>query len=284
MLERALRQPVSAEANAYDRSPSMAEFYDCIEPLATRPDIAFYVAAARECGGPILELGCGTGRILIPTARAGIEISGVDGSECMLAACRGRVAGEAVDVQRRISLHQGDIRAFHLARRFRLITMPFRLFQYLLTVEEQLACLAAVHRHVEPEGSLILDVAEPSIYKLASPLDATDVVAEETPALPDGRKIVRRHRTLDRDLCSQTFSTELAFHVTYPDGRSQDFAHQHRFRYLFRFELEHLLARAGFIIRDVYSGFDRSPYGSTYPSDLVIIAVPELRSAVVRTC
>src|SRR5436190_14481539 len=105
----------------------------------------------------------------------------------MLAACRSRVAGETVDVQRRINLYHGDIRAFDLARRFRLITLPFRLFQYLLTVEEQLACLAAVRRHVEPHGFLILDVAEPSILRLGSPLDTTEVVAEEASTLSDGR-------------------------------------------------------------------------------------------------
>jgi SAM-dependent methyltransferase len=275
---------MSTEANAYDRSPFMAEFYDYIEPLATRSDIAFYVGAARDCGGPILELGCGTGRILAPTARAGIEASGLDGSQYMLAACRRRVAGEAVDVQRRINLYCGDMRAFDLARRFRLITLPFRLFQYLLTVEEQLACLAAVRRHVEPNGSVILDVAEPSIHRLASPLDATELVAEEASTLSDGRRIICRHRNVDRDLCSQTFSTELAFHVTHPNGRSENFAHQHRFRYFFRFELEHLLARAGFAITDVYSGFDRCPYGSTYPGDLIFIARPELKSPAVHVC
>ena len=259
------------EARAYDRSPFIAELYDYIATLAARPDIDFYVNAAREYGGPVLELGCGTGRILIPTARAGIEVSGVDASEQMLAACRRRLDDETPEVRGRTTLYAGDMRALDLRRRYRLITLPFRLFQYLLTVEEQLACLAAVDRHLEASGWLILDVAEPSIQNLASPLDTAET--DEQPFRhPDGRTIIRHHRLLERDLCSQTFSTELAFDVTYLDGRTERFAHQHRFRYLFRLEAEHLLARAGFIVSNVFSDFDRSPYGAKYPGTLIFIA------------
>ena len=259
------------DADDYDRSPFMAELYDCIPAVATRPDIAFYVEAARERGGPVLELGCGTGRILIPTARARIDVRGLDGSRRMLAACQTHVEREPPDVQARIRLHQGDIRAFDLGQAFRLITLPFRVFQYLLTVDEQLACLAAVRDHLEQAGRVILDLAEPSIPSLATPVDSA-AIDEEPFTHPDGRTIVRRHRNLERDLITQTFSNELGFLVAYPDGRTERHAHRHRFRYVFRFEAEHLLARAGFTIESVFSGFDRAPYGAHYPGELIFVA------------
>lgn len=260
------------EASGYDRSPFVAEFYDHVVPYSTRPDIGFYVQAAREYGGPVLELGCGTGRVLIPTARAGIDVSGLDASERMLATCRARLESEPPEVRRRTGLYHADIRDFDLGCRFHLITLPFRPFQYLLTVEEQLACLAALRRHLEPSGWLVFDLFNPSVYTLARPVNATDTDEEPPFTHPDGRTVIRRNRILERTLSDQTFAGELVYHVTHPGGQTEHLVHQYRFRYLFRFEAEHLLARAGFSVEHVYSGFDRSPYGSQYPGELIFVA------------
>jgi SAM-dependent methyltransferase len=94
-----LSQPPQVDASGYDRARFIPEFYDYVVPYATRPDIGFYVGAARQHGGPVLELGCGTGRILIPTARAGIDISGLDSSEGMLKVCRARLDKEPANVR-----------------------------------------------------------------------------------------------------------------------------------------------------------------------------------------
>ena len=77
-----------SQAGGYDTYAFVAELYDHIAPYRDRPDMAFWVEAARESGGPVLEIGCGTGRILIPTARAGIDIVGLDLSSYMLDICR----------------------------------------------------------------------------------------------------------------------------------------------------------------------------------------------------
>ena len=272
MFEHSFVQPSHMEASGYDRSPFIAEFSPYVAAYATRPDIDFYVRAARECRGPVLELGCGSGRILIPTARAGIDISGLDASERMLAVCRAAIEAEPPEVQRRTGLHHGDIRGFNLSSRFRLITMPFRPFQYLLTLEEQLACLGAIRHHLQPNGQLVFDLFNPSVHSLARPVDPAETDEEPPFTHPDGRTVVRRNRILERDLANQTFAGELIYHVTYPGGQTERLAHHYRFRYLFRFEAEHLLARAGFSVDHVYSGFDRSPYGSQYPGDLVFVA------------
>src|SRR5216683_2691595 len=84
--------------NDEDRSPFIAEFSPYVAAYLTRPDIDFYVQVARECGGPVLELGCGSGRILIPTARAGLNITGLDSSEGMLAVCRATIETEPPQV------------------------------------------------------------------------------------------------------------------------------------------------------------------------------------------
>ncbi len=81
-----------------------AEFYDYVVPYQTRPDVTFFVEAAQASGGPVLEVGCGTGRVLIPTARAGISIYGIDLSPHMLAVCEQRLEQEPAEVQQRVQL------------------------------------------------------------------------------------------------------------------------------------------------------------------------------------
>ena len=129
----------------------IADLYDHVVPYRERPDVPFFIDEAKDSGGPVLELGCGTGRILIPTARAGIEIVGLDLSQPMIEVCRARLREEAADVQSRVQLVEGDMRRFDLSRTFKLITTPFRSFQHLITVEDQRACLASVHRHLDRE-------------------------------------------------------------------------------------------------------------------------------------
>jgi SAM-dependent methyltransferase len=260
------------DASGYDSAPFIPEFYDHVVPYATREDVAFYVDMARQQGGPVLELGCGTGRVLIPTARAGIEIVGLDAADGMLEACRRRLRAEPLEVQRRVSLQRGDMRDFQLARQFRLISIPFRPFQHLITVEAQLGCLAAVRRHLAPDGRFVFDIFNPSVHRLAQPADGVETDEEPPFTLPDGRTVIRRHRFLERDLVNQVSTSELVYHVAHTDGRQERLVHRLRMRYIFRFEAEHLLARTGFAVEHVYADFKRSPYGSQYPGDLVFVA------------
>lgn len=250
----------------------VAEMYDYVTPYAARRDVDFYVETACALGGPALEIGCGTGRVLIPTARAGVEIVGLDISPYMLATCRQRLAGEPDEVRARVALVQGDMRKFDLGRTFHLVTTPFRPFQHLTTVEDQIACLRAIHRHLEPGGVLILDLFNPSLHFLtdSSRLEEYDDGPPFT--LPDGRQVQRRSRILARDYYNQIQDVEMAYYVTRPDGRQERLAHRFFMRYLFRYEAEHLLARVGFSVESVYADFDRSPYGSKYPGELIIVA------------
>jgi SAM-dependent methyltransferase len=237
-----------------------------------RPDISFYVNAARESGGPVLEIGCGSGRVLIPTARAGVEIVGIDASESMLAICRSRLDAESKDVQLRAWLVHQDMRDFDLRRKFRLVTIPFRPFQHLATVDDQIACLTLVHRHLIDGGRLILDVFNPSFEALAKDDIGEEHGDEEPFTTPDGRRVLRRFKVVERDLANQVNHVELIYRVTHVDGRQETLVHAFEMRYLFRFELEHLLTRCGFTLENVYADFDKHPYGSMYPGELIVEA------------
>ena len=251
---------------------STADLYDHVVPYRKRPDVSFYVEAATEAGSPVLEVGCGTGRVLIPTALAGTAIVGLDMSPHMLAVCRRRLREEDITVQHRAELVQADMRQFDLDRLFTLAMIPFRPFQHLLTVDEQLSCLASIWRHLVDGGRLVFDVFNPFLEWIVATPSSEEGGDEPEFATPDGRRVMRKQRTLTRDRVRQVDQHELIYYVTYPDGRQERVVHAFPLRYLFRFEVEHLLARAGFQLEHLYAGFDKSPYGSTYPGDLVCVA------------
>jgi SAM-dependent methyltransferase len=259
-------------SGGYEEYSFTAEFYDHIGPYRERQDVGFYVEMALESGGPVLEIGCGTGRVLIPTAQAGVEIVGLDNSERMLALCREKVSREPAEVQSRVELARGDMRQFDLGKTFSLVTTPFRPFQHLMTVEDQLSCLACIHRHLADGARFVLDLFNPDLERLVDEKYLAEQEDEEPFTMPDGRRVIRRNRTASRDPFNQIHQNELVYYVTHPDGREERLVHAFPFRHLFRWEAEHLLARSGFQVEDVYADFDKSPYGSKYPGELIFVA------------
>jgi len=164
------------------------------------------------------------------------------------------------------------MRRFDLDREFALVTTPFRPFQYLLSVEDQLECLKTIHSHLAPSGRLVLDLFNPSLHFLVSDTVGTEYGDEPEFLMADGRRILRRECVSARDLFNQVQNVEAIYYVTYPDGRQERVVHRFPMRYLFRFEAEHLLARCGFEVENVYADFDRSPFGSKYPGELIMVA------------
>lgn len=260
-----------------DEYEAIAEYYDHVTIYRNRADLEFFTAAAVESGGPVLEIGCGTGRVLLPTARTGVAVTGLDASSSMLTICRRELSYEPAELRGRVTLVEGDMRNFDLGRTFNLITIPFRPFQHLVTVADQLACLAAVRRHLRPGGRFILDLFNPSLEALVAP-----VMVESAPEaefeMPDGRKVVRRYRIVSRHRAEQFNRIELIYDISHRDGTTERRVHDFNMRYLFRYEAEHLLARAGFELEAVYSDYDRSPFGSKEPGELILVAKPSPRA------
>ena len=125
-------------------------------------DLGFYLGLAREAAGPILELGCGTGRALLPIMAEGIPCTGVDESPPMLAALA------AKSPPANLRLVQASMQDFDLQPdRFALIFSAFRAFQHMYTVEDHLACLACVRRHLAPGGCFAFDVFNPRLARIA---------------------------------------------------------------------------------------------------------------------
>lgn len=249
---------------------TIADYYDATPLYANRADIGFYLACAAEAKGKILELGCGTGRVLIPIAAAGHAIVGLDLSPDMLARCRKKLRAQPPDVQARVRVVEGTMTAFALGEIFSLVTVPFRGFQHLLTVGDQLACLECVRRHLAPGGRLIFDVFHPNPAMLHDPAFTEE--REESPEieLPDGRRFRRASRIAAFRRAEQINEVEIITYVRHPDGRQERLVGAFPIRYFFRYELEHLLARGGFRLRALYGNFTRSPLSDDSPEMIVL--------------
>ncbi len=263
---------MSDDTGGYQSNPIVAQLYDHIPPYKNREDVDFFVEAAVDSGGPVLEVGCGTGRVLIPTARAGIAITGLDLSEHMLDVCREILKSESSEVREQVDLVQGDMRDFDLGKTFSLVTTPFRPFQHLVRTEDQIKCLKSIHRHLNPGGKLILDIFNPSLTRLADQNLGEEHETEPGFTTPDGIRVQRKDRIVERDYTHQVQHVELIYYLTHPDGREERIVHAFPMRYLFRYEAEHLLARCGFEVEELYADFQKNPYGSSYPGELIFVA------------
>jgi SAM-dependent methyltransferase len=253
----------------YEDQAFVAEFYDHNPAYAARPDVGFWLSLAGTAGGPILELGCGTGRVLIPIAAAGHTVVGLDLSEYMLARCREKLAAQPAEVQERARLVQASMTGFDLAQSFALVIVPFRGFQHLVPVAEQLACLRCANRHLVGGGRIVLDLFQVNLRYITTP-EALEEREDLNTMLPDGRRLRRTHRVAGWHRAEQYNDVEMIHYVTHPDGREERLVQAFPFRYFFRYEVEHLLARCGFEVVDVFGGYDRSPLADGSPEMLAM--------------
>jgi len=215
-------------------------------------DVDFYVEEARRSGGPVAEFGCGTGRILVPTAEIGIEIAGVDSSPAMLARARARLAGRDLPA----TLHEGDMRDFDLRRTFALVTIPFRAIAHVLDADGHVRLFRNMRNHLAPEGRLVFDFFQPNLKFLAEPREEKlDFEREE-----DGRKIRRFHSAVPHPW-SQVTDVTFRWEIEDAGGAVEEHRVDFPMRWFYRFELEHVLARAGLVVESILGGFDGAPLG-----------------------
>ena len=119
----------------------------------------FYLKQTEISGSPVLELACGSGHILIPLAKNGVEIVGLDNSAEMISACERKASEQNIKIQ----ILYGDMRKFELGREFKLIFIAGNSLQHLGTIDELSACFDCVKRHLAPDGKFVVEVFNPFI-------------------------------------------------------------------------------------------------------------------------
>lgn len=247
----------------------MESFYDVFADFYDRwhkdypQDIPLWLEYAKKFGSPVLELACGTGRVLIPVAREGIEISGLDSSGKMVKKAKENITKEPQEVQDRMKLITADMRDFQLDQKFNLALVIFNSFQHLMTIEDQDRCLRCVYRHLEDKGRLIITVFNPDLTRPEGVIRRDgDPAVKDYPEKGDRLDISYyqffNHREQKTDVHylldvqkpgKELFRRKITFTV----------------HYFFPTEFERMLISNGFVVEDLFGDYNKSEFTRRSP-------------------
>jgi len=222
-------------------------------------EIDFYREMATEVksnDGAVLEVACGTGRVAIRLVQEGVSIVGIDLSPAMLDVAREKSVGF-----QNVRWVQGDMRSFELGEAFGLVIIPGHAFQNMITPEDQVACLECIKRHLTPGGILVVHLDHQNtswLGDLCGEKGGLFESAEQFQHPKTGRQI-HTSRAWSYEPSTQTATVQMVWEKVGADGRVVDRRETGpiRLHCVFRFEMEHLLARVGFAVEAVYGDFFR---------------------------
>jgi SAM-dependent methyltransferase len=225
----------------------VARFYDAVyASLRDGVDNAWYLERMARAGGPVLEIGVGTGRLFAEARRRGIDAWGIDLSPAMIAACRAKLEPQDHD---RVSV--ADAVSLGASRRFAMVCAPFRVLSHVHEAADQLRLLDAVHDCLLPGGAFIFDLYVPNLRFL---LDGIPEHADFDGEYVPGRRLRRIVQSSPADLSTQRNRVRMQFRWDDEDGGHAD-EWTFEMRFFFRFEVEHLVARSKLSLEALYGDF-----------------------------
>lgn len=229
-----------------------ADFHDAIHS-SFADDIGLWLSFAGRTDRPVLEIGCGTGRISLELALHGHVVTGIDPSPAMLQLARARAEEEAIDV----TLLEGEFADLILEPdHYGFVLLPLDVFLYCQDGEAQLAMLRKIARLLTFNGLLAIDVPGPALW--LDPSTSGQPMLTFTGETASGVRFDCWHMHED-DLASQTRDLRITYETLGEDGSVRRRVSQHRLRYVYRFELECLLDIAGLALVDLYGDYDLGP-------------------------
>ncbi len=247
--------------NEYDL---IAPFYD-IEHMHFTEDLDLYSNFAELCGGKILELACGSGRLLLPLAREGYALTGVDTSAAMLERARQHLQAEELTAQ--CKLFQQDISTLHLEQKFRLAFIALGSFGHITVRKDQQRALASVRTHLSPGATFIIDISNADARYMENLTG--QVLHQGTWQIEEDRRLT--HFISPASATQQHLLELTHFYEQYRQGESIQRTTITTKLYLFeRNEIELLLEQAGFVIKGIYGDYDLSPYQLESPRMICI--------------
>ncbi len=235
-----------------------ARFYDA-DYRNYVEDIDTILELAEEYGDPILELGCGTGRVLLPLAAAGHQVVGIDISMTLLDVARTKLTAAGLDAL--VALVKGDMRHHPLERaNFGFAFCTSNTLMHLNTVGDQLAVLRNAHRHLRPGGLLLVDLFNPDIGRLLE-VNGVLELADQWIDPYSGTQVLKWSVRM-LDLAAQIQDTLFIYEEVLADGQTRRTACPFALRFLWHSEAELMLQMAGFTVDAVWGDFAGNPYDS----------------------
>lgn len=215
-----------------------------------KDDILFYLKHAKKIGGEVLELGCGTGRISIPLVEYGFKVTAVDSSQNMIRALKEKTNN--LKIKKNLEIIKGNLTEIRISKKFNLIIMPFRVFQCLLSVDEQQKALLNIKHHLIPNGLLIFDIYYPN-FKILSNIPSQEEIDGEF--IFRNKRIIKSHINGSIDTLNQVMTTDIMYSEYFQGKKIIISKNTIKMRYSFKFEIEHLLKLNGFFIKQLLSDY-----------------------------
>ncbi len=242
----------------------IARFYDQDDGRLSE-DIPTILGFAQKGGGPVLELGVGSGRLALPLAKAGFEVTGIDISDKMLAFARQRIA--EAGLSHRVNLIHNDFVEFELDQSFGLAYCGYNSFLHLIEIKEQLAAMACWRRHLMADGLLVIDVHNPQLEHLAS-ADGSLALADSW-IDPETGFLVHKLQATEVDLPDQRYIIHRFYDEIVADSVVRRSSVKLETRILLRREMELLLKFSGFAGIQWFGDHDLSPWQPESPRIIV---------------
>ena len=254
-------------ADFEDPYAELPDLYD-LEHAGFSDDVELYLRLAEVVGDPILELGCGTGRLLAPLAAAGHRITGIDRSRPMLERARATLHMQTGNLESRVTLSKGLLTEAECAPGgpFGLVIFSLNGLMHVPTMAGQRAALTSARRALDPRGMLVIDVLNPT-PELLTTLDGR--VQHEGSWRDAEGTIIDRFSARTHDSAEQRIDTELWYDLTDREGHIRRVRSGFPLRYLFASELALLLEISGFVEWKIYGSYDLDPFDER--SDRLIV-------------
>lgn len=245
------------------------DFYELM--WTDRKDIRFYQQICKTYGPRILELGCGTGRILTQIAPNAERVVGMDLNDYRIELCRKRVETLDGETKDKISLFVGNMMNFSVQEKFSLITMPFRGFQHLLRIEDQVETMTNISRFLEEGGHVLIDIFNPHPEWLKDDTRKQEMTGSEFD-LQDGIKVIQKDRVADIDYNKQVITAEEIHYIKRPDGYQERIMDTYKVRYTFYDELAAVVKSAGLDVVETYGDYNFSRFEEqANPSEILML-------------
>lgn len=248
----------------------ISSYYDLIHQ-ELRDDIEFAIKLATSVGDPILELGCGTGRLILPLARSGHEITGLDNSAAMLEVALNHIKEERTEVQQRIRLITGDMTSFQFEQRYGLTIIAHNTLMHL-TRQQVESCLKCVRHHLKPTGRLMIDVENPVM--MADPADDEFLILERTAVEPaTGNNILQMSSSWVDQQAQTKYITWIFDSSPVEGGSISRTVVNTEFYFLFAHQLEMIFNSDGLVLKGIYGDYDGTSYGEESPRMLMVVGL-----------
>jgi SAM-dependent methyltransferase len=262
------RSVTSVDDEAMDFYEKMYKYYDIWYEDRTE-DVGFYQQIAERTGGPVLECMCGTGRILIPLALQGYEISGFDQSYAMLDQLTSKLDKLDEALQENIRVGHGDVRNFTCGKKYKLVIIPFNSFQHLLETEEQEAALRNVAEHLRADGQFVLSLFNPRLDR------PEGLVRHEGTRTMRNGEVISRFSSQTFDQGRQRTTIHYFLDISRQDRELRRVTASFTLRYMFEREVQELMSRCGLEVVETYGDYHFGPL--RHNSDLMIFGARKAR-------